>query len=76
MEFYTIEEVAKLSGKSQKTVRRHIAAGNLKSSKSQNKYRILKEDYEHWINSDASDESASPEIFAKSSFNSGTYDDE
>ena len=76
MEFYTIEEVAKLSGKSQKTVRRHIAAGNLQSSKSQNKYRILKEDYERWINSDASDESTSPEIFAKSSFNSGTYDDE
>ena len=65
MEFYTIEEVAKLSGKSQKTVRRHIAANKLKSSKSQNKYRILKEDYEAWINSDASDESLDPETFSK-----------
>ncbi len=63
--FFTIEDVAKLSGKSQKTVRRHIAAGTLKSSKSQNKYRILEQDYESWINSDASNEAASPETFSK-----------
>ena len=75
MEFYTIEEVAKLSGKSQKTVRRHIAANKLKSSKSQNKYRILKEDYEAWINSDASDESLDPETFSKTTFTNNTFDD-
>ena len=43
-EFYTIEQVAELSNKSQKTVRRHIAANKLVASKSQNKYRILKRD--------------------------------
>lgn len=76
MEFYTIEEVAELSGKSQKTVRRHIAANKLVASKSQNKYRIMKDDYERWINSDASDESLDPETFAKSSnVGNGTYND-
>lgn len=75
MEFYTIEEVAEMSGKSQKTVRRHIAANKLVASKSQNKYRINKDDYEKWINSDASDESLDPETFAKNKFNIGTYDD-
>ena len=45
-EFYSIEQVAKLSNKSQKTVRRHIAANKLIASKLQNKYRILKSDYE------------------------------
>lgn len=76
MEFYTIEEVAELSGKSQKTVRRHIAANKLVASKSQNKYRIMKDDYERWINSDASDESSDPGTFAKSNnVGNGTYDD-
>ena len=77
MEFFTIEEVAKMSGKSQKTVRRHIAANKLISSKSQNKYRITKEDYEKWINSNDSDEAADPDTFAKNSVvNNGTYFDE
>lgn len=76
MNFYTIEEVANLSGKSQKTIRRHIAAGKLKSSKSQNKYRILKQDYEDWINSDDSDESLDPETFSKISVvTSSTFSD-
>ena len=50
MEFYTIEQIAKKSGKSQKTVRRHIAAKKLKSEKVQNKYRISEDDYKEWIN--------------------------
>lgn len=74
-EFYTIEEVARLSGKSQKTIRRHIAAEKLIASKSQNKYRILKKDYEKWINSDDSDESQNREVFAKSDKKTDTYED-
>ena len=64
-EFYTIEQVAELSNKSQKTVRRHIAANKLVASKSQNKYRILKSEYERWINSDDSKEELNRETFAK-----------
>ena len=63
-EFYTIEQVAELSNKSQKTVRRHIAANKLVASKSQNKYRILKSEYERWINSDDSNEELNRETFA------------
>lgn len=76
-EFYSIEEIAKMSGKSQKTIRRHIAAKRLKASKSQNKYRVTRSEYERWINSDDSIEELSPEVFSKKSVLSGndTYDD-
>lgn len=50
MQFYTIQQIAEMSGKSQKTVRRHIAAKKLKSEKVQNKYRISEDDYREWIN--------------------------
>ena len=50
MEFYTIEQIAEKSGKSQKTIRRHIAAKKLKADKIQNKYRISDEAYKEWIN--------------------------
>ena len=53
MQFYTIEQIAKMSGKSQKTIRRHIAAKKLKADKIQNKYRISKEAYKEWINGTA-----------------------
>lgn len=53
MQFYTIEQIAEMSGKSQKTVRRHIAAKKLKADKIQNKYRISKEAYKEWINGTA-----------------------
>ena len=74
-EFYTIEEISKLSGKSQKTIRRHIAAEKLKATKFQNKYRVFKKDYERWINSDDSDESQNREIFAKAEGQSNDYND-
>lgn len=74
-EFYTIEQVAELSNKSQKTVRRHIAANKLIASKSQNKYRILKSEYERWINSDDSKEELNRETFAKIDYQNNTYDD-
>lgn len=74
MDFYTIEEIAVLTGKSIKTVRRHIAAGKLKASKSQNKYRILNADYEAWINSDESDETLDTDTFARGG-NAETFDD-
>lgn len=50
MKFYTIEQIAEKSGKSQKTIRRHIAAKKLKADKIQNKYRISDEAYKEWIN--------------------------
>ena len=50
MQFYTIQQISEMSGKSQKTVRRHIAAKKLKSEKVQNKYRISEDDYKEWIN--------------------------
>lgn len=50
MQFYTIQQISEMSGKSQKTVRRHIAAKKLKSEKIQNKYRISEDDYKEWIN--------------------------
>ena len=64
MSYYSIEDIAKLTGKSQKTVRRHIAAKKLKASRIQNKWRIQEEDYKSWIESDDSDEESDRETFA------------
>lgn len=52
MGFYSITEVADMSNQSQKTIRRHIAAGKLKAEKVGNKYRITKDDYEKWLITD------------------------
>ena len=49
MEIITIAEAAELAGKSQKTIRRAIAAGKLKCTKIQNKTRINKTDFEEWV---------------------------
>ena len=49
MTIITIAEAAELCGKSQKTVRRAVAAGKLKSTKIQNKTRIEKKDFEEWV---------------------------
>ena len=46
-----------MSGQSQKTIRRHIAAGKLKAEKISNCYRISKENYEKWLISDSDPES-------------------
>lgn len=56
MEFYSIAEVAEMSGQSQKTVRRHIAAGKLKADKVGNRYRITKDSYDRWLISDTDPE--------------------
>lgn len=56
MEFYSIAEIAELSGQSQKTIRRHIASGKLKADKIANRYRISKENYNKWLISDADPE--------------------
>lgn len=50
MSFYTIKELADLTNKSQKTIRRAIAAGQLKVVKIQNKTRVYEEDYLKWVN--------------------------
>lgn len=47
----TIAEAAELCGKSQKTIRRAVASGKLKSTKIQNKTRIEKSDFEEWVSS-------------------------
>lgn len=52
MEFYSIAEAAQKSGQSQKTIRRHIAAGKLKADKVGNCYRITKTNYNKWLISD------------------------
>ena len=52
MEIYSIKEVAELSGQSQKTIRRHIAANKLKADKISNCYRITEENYKKWLSSD------------------------
>lgn len=56
MMFYTIKQISEKSGKSQKTIRRHIAARKLKADKVQNKYRISEEAYNEWINETAFEE--------------------
>ena len=49
MTIITIEEAAELCGKSQKTIRRAIAAGNLKSTKIYNKIKIERSDFDEWV---------------------------
>lgn len=49
MPIITIAEAAELCGKSQKTVRRAIAAGKLKCTKIQNKTRIERADFDEWV---------------------------
>lgn len=49
MPIITIAEAAELCGKSQKTVRRAIAAGKLKCTKIQNKTRIERSDFDEWV---------------------------
>lgn len=48
--FFSITDVAKELGLSQKTIRRHIASGNLGSTKIGNVYRIPKDSIEEFIN--------------------------
>lgn len=64
-EYLTIQSVAEKTGKSQKTIRRHIAAKKLRATKIQNKYRILPEDFEMWISSGECDETKDTETFSK-----------
>lgn len=52
MDFLSIAEVADISGQSQKTIRRNIAAGKLKAEKVNNKYRITNTSYKEWLDSD------------------------
>ena len=59
MNYYSIAEIADLSNQSQKTIRRHIAAGKLQAEKINNKYRISEEQYQKWLMSDKTDEDSS-----------------
>lgn len=52
MDFYSIVDVASMSNQSQKTIRRHIAAGKLKADRVGNHYRITQESYDKWQKSD------------------------
>lgn len=49
MKIMSIEEAASYCGKSQKTLRRAIAAGKLRATKIQNHYRINPSDLKKWI---------------------------
>lgn len=72
MEFYSIAEVSEMSGQSQKTIRRHIAAGKLKADKVGNCYRITKENYNKWLISDLDPEKDN--IFNEAIVESPGYD--
>lgn len=50
MEILTIEDIAKETNKSIKTIRRQIAEGSLKAVKINNRYRINTDDYKKWYN--------------------------
>ena len=73
MEFYSIAEVSEMSGQSQKTIRRHIAAGKLKSDKVGNRYRITEEYYNNWLKSDLDPEKEN--IFNETIVNAQQSDD-
>lgn len=76
-EYYTIQDIAEKTGKSQKTIRRHIAAKKLKASRIQNKFRILPEDFERWVESGDCDETQDTETFSNMGNNpSMAYNDE
>lgn len=74
--YYTIQEIADKTGKSQKTIRRHIAAKKLNATRIQNKWRILPEDYDRWIESGDCEEDNDRETFAIMGSNtSNVYND-
>lgn len=52
MVYYSIAEIAEMSNHSQKTIRRNIASGRLYAEKYSNRYRIPKQSYENWLESD------------------------
>lgn len=52
MIYYSIAEIAEMSQQSQKTIRRHIAAGKLKAEKISNRYVISEKNYQDWKTSD------------------------
>lgn len=62
--YYTIKEIAEKTGKSQKTIRRHIAAKKLRATNIQNKWRILPEDFDRWIESGDYEEDNDRETFS------------
>ena len=67
MPIITIAEAAVLAGKSQKTIRRAVAAGKLKSTKIQNKTRIERENaFLRSINRQVKpDENINPSMYEK-----------
>jgi len=46
---FSIKEISEKTKLSQKTIRRHIAAGTLKCNKVANKYKISKKELEKWV---------------------------
>lgn len=71
-EYLTIQDISKKTGKSQKTIRRHIAAKKLVASRIQNKWRIMPEDYKRWIESGDSEEENDRFTFAIMGSNTST----
>lgn len=62
--YLTIKDIADKTGKSQKTIRRHIAAKKLVANRIQNKWMILPDDFDRWIESGDSNEENDRETFA------------
>lgn len=63
-DYLTIKDISEKTGKSQKSIRRHIAAKKLKATKVQNKYRITPEDLSKWIRSGEYNEDKNTDIFS------------
>lgn len=65
--FYSISDISEKLSVSQKTIRRHIASGNLKSAKIGTTYRIASDALEEFINSNTilNDKSIQYDIFGK-----------
>lgn len=65
--YYTINEIAAMAEVSIKTVRRHIACGNLVSNKRHNRYFISETDVQNWLTTGKCIESNSIDYVAEKS---------
>lgn len=73
MTYFSIAEISEMSQQSQKTIRRHIAAGKLRADKIGGSYRISKDNYDKWLQSDLDPEKDN--IFNETIINASSQDE-
>lgn len=71
---YSIQQVSQLLGMTQKTIRRYVASGELKTSKNNNAYSISSEDFEAFKSYLASGEHIKHAISVADSFNQASIE--